>query len=122
MKIEDLNKPLTARYHVEGVNDEFECVMAGEILVKLYNIVCTHMNDLGGIELFNSMWKESHGDDYDQDEYIRAYDRYFKRVADFYAELARSPEGMAIKLREEEPVLLNFEEGYCEIFGYIDRL
>lgn len=114
------NKPLKAKYCVEGANSELECVMAGEILVKLYNVTCNHVNN-GGIEKFNSDWKESHGDDYDQDEYIEAYERYFKEIADMYSELVRTG-GMTIKLRENEPVLLNYKEGYCEIHGYIERL
>lgn len=116
----DISKPLRVRYEIEGVSTLIETCLAGPILLKVYNLACDIVNN-GGIEQFNKEWDDTHPDDSD-DEYVRAYERYFKWVADRISDMVRSESGLTCKLREHEPCLINFDEGYFTLYGYIERL
>lgn len=122
----DISKPLKARYVIEGVTDQIELQMAGDILMKIYNIMCDIVNN-GGIQKFNEEWDRLHpnwvyNDELDDDDpYYRAYERYIKSVADKISEASRY-KGTTYKLREHEPVLLNFNEGYFVMYGYKEKL
>lgn len=115
---EDHNKPLRKRIEIDGVTDERELKMAGDILFNIYNIAADIVNK-GGIEQFNSDWNDKHpnwnyNDETRQDEYIGAYELYFKQVADMVA----NSMGSQYKLKEHESCLINFEEGWFKIRGY----
>lgn len=114
----DYNKPLKKRTVIEGVTDETEKRMASEILFNIYNLASDIVNN-GGIDKFNSEWKDKHPDwDYHdetrQEEYVKAYESYFKQVADMVANSIGSP----YKLKESNPCLIHFEEGWFKISGY----
>ena len=118
-------KPLRAIFEVEGITDEWEVRSAGEILLKIYNLACNIANN-GGIEQFNSEWDALHPtydykDEEQHEEYIGAYERYFKSIADSISEQVRTL-GVTYKLREEEPVTINFDEGYFTVYGYKEAL
>lgn len=118
-------KPLRAIFEVSGVTSEWEARNAGEILLKIYNLACDIVNN-GGIERFNSEWDALHPgwnyrDEERQEEYIGAYEHYFKSIADNISEQVRTA-GVTYKLREEEPVTINFDEGYFTVYGYKEAL
>lgn len=118
-------KPLRAKFEIEGTTTDFELKCAGEILLKIYNLACDIANN-GGVERFNSEWDTLHPDwDYKdeerQEEYIGAYERYFKSVADDISNQIRT-NGVTYKLREAEPVLINFDQGYFTVYGYKEAL
>ena len=118
-------KPLKAKFEIEGVTTDFELKCAGEILLKIYNLACNIAND-GGVERFNSEWDALHPnwdykDEERQEEYIGAYERYFKSVADIISNQIRT-NGVTYKLREAEPVLINFDQGYFTVYGYKEAL
>lgn len=118
-------KPLKAKFEIEGVTTDFELKCAGEILLKIYNLACNIAND-GGVERFNSEWDALHPnwdykDEERQEEYIGAYERYFKSVADDISNQIRT-NGVTYKLREAEPVLINFDQGYFTVYGYKEAL
>lgn len=113
---EDYNKPLKAVYEIDGVDNEIELRMAGDVLMKIYNLACDITNN-GGIDEFNSKWKREHPDwvytGDPEDEYTKSYERYFKSIADGICDHCKSP----YKLKET-PCLLNFKEGWVKIRGY----
>lgn len=118
-------KPLRAKFEIEGATTDFELKCAGEILLKIYNLACDIANN-GGVERFNSEWDALHPDwDYKdeerQEEYIGAYECYFKSVADIISNQIRT-NGVTYKLREAEPVLINFDQGYFTVYGYKEVL
>lgn len=119
----DLNKPLKARYAIEGVEDETELKLASKILFKVYDGAVKIMNK-GGIDWFNMMWETIHPDwvytGESDDDYFKSYERLFKYVANELSETVRT-DGLTYKLRENEPCLLNFKEGYFIIYGYKDQ-
>lgn len=119
----DLNKPLKARYEIEGVTNKLELEMAGKILLETYDVAAKIMNS-GGIDWFNGMWKVMHPNwkytGEADDDYTKSYERLFKYVADELSEATRV-NGLAYKLRESEPCLINFNEGYFTIYGYKDK-
>lgn len=122
----DYNKPLCAKFEIEGVVNEAEKKMAGEILLRIYNLATKVVNN-GGIERFNTEWYETHPDwdnrdEYRNEVYTKAYYSYFKRVADEFSDKVRSDGGLTYKLREFEPCLINFEQGYVTIYGYKEWL
>ena len=112
------NKPLKAKYVIEGVTDENEMRLAEEILFRVYDIAAKIINN-GGVEWFNCMWKTIHPRGETGDEYHESYEKLFKYVADEVSEVCRV-NGIAYKLRENEPCLINFEAGYFIIYGYKD--
>ena len=116
----DINKPLRVKYEIKSVSSDLELYLAGPILLRIYNLACDIVNN-GGIEQFNKEWDDTHPDDSD-DEYDRAYERYFKGVADRISDMVRSESGFTCKLREHNPCLINFDEGYFTLYGYIERL
>ena len=121
----DYNKPLTAIYEIEGITNEYEKNVAGDVLMKIYNMAADIVNN-GGIDEFNRTWKLIHPnwnykDESKQDEYMKAYDRYFKQVADMISESVRTPSGLTYKLRETECCLINFKKGYLKLYGYKDQ-
>lgn len=113
----DYNKPLRMEYEIEGISNEIEGMLAGKILFEIYNIA-TNIANNGGIEEFNFEWNVKHPDGvYDQEEYEAAYEHYFKDIADAISDMTRAG-NVTYKLRENEPVLINFAEGYFKIHGY----
>lgn len=117
---DDYSKPLRRRIEIEGVEDQ-EIKIAGDILFNIYNMAADIVNN-GGIKQFNSNWNDSHpnwdyNDESRQDEYIGAYELYFKQVADMVANSIGSPYKLVVK----EPCLINFTEGYFIIRGYKEK-
>lgn len=76
--------------------------------MEVYNQTATLMNN-GIIEMFNSSFTD---DKRQGDEYINAYEKLFKMVSDKIA--SDTP----YRLREHNPILLNFNEGYVTVYGY----
>lgn len=122
----DYSKPLVAKYEIEGITDPLELRLAGDILLRIYNVMCDIVNS-GGIDQFNQEWDRLHPDWVytdqleDDDPYLRAYERYVKSIADEISEKVRS-NGLTYKLREHENCLINFDEGYFTLYGYKEQL
>lgn len=113
----DINKPLRMEYEIEGISNEIEGMIAGRILFEIYNLASYIANN-GGIAEFNAEWNVAHPDGvYDQEEYESAYEHYFKQIADDISDMTRTG-NMTYKLRETEPIIINFNEGYFKIHGY----
>lgn len=113
----DINKPLRMEYEIEGISNEIEGMLASKILFEIYNLAANIANN-GGIAEFNAEWNVKHPDGvYDQDEYEAAYEHYFKEVADYISDTTRAG-NFTYKLRETEPIIINFNEGYFKIHGY----
>ena len=113
----DYNKPLRMEYEIEGISNEIEGMIASKILFEIYNLAADIANN-GGIAEFNSEWNVKHPDGvYDQEEYEAAYEHYFKDIADVVSDMTKVGNS-TYKLRENEPIIINFSEGYFKIHGY----
>jgi hypothetical protein len=118
------NKALRAKYEIEGVSDYISKLLIGPVLLEIYNLACTIVNN-GGVEQFNSEYKKSHSKEEmheDNDEYIEAFEHYFKGIADKISDKYRTKDGVTYKLREHEPILINFDKGYFTVYGYVENL
>ena len=117
---EEYNKLFKRRIEIDGVVDDLELKMAGDVLFYIYNKAASIVNN-GGVEQFNSNWADKHPnwdykDESRQDEYIGTYEHYFKQIADIVANDIGSP----YKLKENEPCLINPKEGWFVIRGYTE--
>lgn len=113
----DYNKPLRKEIFINEVKVNGESEI-GELLYKIYDMMADIINN-GGVKKFNTDWEKEYPnwdyfDESRQDEYIGAYEHYCKGIADFIAEVMGAP----VRLREHEPCLINFKEGWFRIFGY----
>lgn len=118
MNVKKLQKPLKARFEIEGASNNAERLIAGEMLLNTYNLTCDIVNN-GGIDKFNSEWDRLRADATD-DEYDKAYCRYFKSIADGIVDIIAKAHfyKTVYKLKERHPCILNPEQGYCTIYGY----
>ena len=110
---------LRAELEIEGVTNKLERDLAGMYLISVYNRAADFMNEKG-IDMFHSLWDSIHPDEengFDDDEYTRAYDRFFKSVTDDIINKTL-PEGPVYRLRTYEPLIVNPANGCFVLYGY----
>ena len=110
---------LRAEFEIEGVTNELERELAGTYLLSVYNRAADFMNEKG-IDMFHSLWDSIHPDEeneFDDDEYIRAYDRFLKSVTDDIINKTL-PEGRVYRLRTYEPLIIKPAKGCFVLYGY----
>lgn len=115
------NMTFRAEFEIEGVTNDLERKLAGEYLLAVYNRTADFMND-GGIDMFHKMWDSLHPDTdskcHNNDEYVNAYDRFFKSVADDIVNKTLPDIKKAYRLRTYEPVIIDPANGRIIVYGY----
>lgn len=110
---------LRAEFKIKGVTNDLERKLAGTYLLSVYNRAMNFMNERG-IDMFHALWDSIHSDEDDRtddDEYVKAYDRFFKSVTDDIINKTL-PDGKVYRLRTYEPLLIFPAKGCFVLYGY----